>query len=451
MCCGKTIVRKSGRLPVCCGTQAHDATQTQCVDGYVHTRTNLGSTCCRTEIGWKCCEDNEGCCEHEDGSGEIVVVPGFRPACCDVADTGRQAECCSITMEKVGVLPACCEGVNVKPVCCRSPKNGNMLCCSAGTGQCCGQHPDSNAPEANKTSLATLQTTYSEEGVVSSEDIMARNSGAACCTSRGVWLEMCCRICKQFNRKSYCCADVKAVEQHINTHHSPAGHIISNHKSRSISVDEKYKPMPNGELVIPLAQKATSRPRTDKWWPIATGSSTSYSGCCNVHTGIQHGGSALTMPHRPHCCIAIGTFRPSCCAVWNVRKLCRCPNIKYSVNSRDDNNYMGHRQTHENHVDGRVHAVGLRGSTSYIGQNHFQKNQPFQYKVPQQEYESYNRRKEQGLDHQVRSSPEGTARFPIDKLHSAGFQLGKSQKGPLNGYLYLNGERFVYSRVVKKL
>lgn len=119
-CCqGRAIVRRNGQLPLCCGDYTRDTLPDQCRPGYQNDTTGLGSTCCRSaDTGaWKCCIRGQGCCDRDRGTA--IDVPGFRPACCHLANEDLTAQCCATTYEKVRVLPDCCRGARLTPVCCK--------------------------------------------------------------------------------------------------------------------------------------------------------------------------------------------------------------------------------------------------------------------------------------------------------------------------------------------
>ena len=139
-----------------------------CQDGNVRPQRRPGSTCCRRNNQWRCCSHGVGCCSggshrggsyspgsydaggyyagsrdtqtsyarsQEDGS---VDVPGFRPACCEIASTFAKSQCCSQITQKAGVMPSCCDTDRHRPTCCRTSSTSFMCCRSTyGTPRCC--------------------------------------------------------------------------------------------------------------------------------------------------------------------------------------------------------------------------------------------------------------------------------------------------------------------------
>ena len=105
-----------------------------CVSGQmVKKKTNLGSHCCMTDSGWKCCNKGEACCSYT-GSGQVEIT-GFRPVCCERGSYREKAECCANIKRTTGILPSCCKQPDLKPKCC-SRWDGSVECCPI-FGSCC--------------------------------------------------------------------------------------------------------------------------------------------------------------------------------------------------------------------------------------------------------------------------------------------------------------------------
>ena len=108
-------------------------------------RTSLGTTCCITPLGFRCCRAGGSCCT---GSEDTQRIPGFRPACCSIRDRREKAQCCGDVTQRTLVLPDCCNDVGVKPVCCE--RAGSLRCCSVVDGRCC---PPAVEPASRYTRL----------------------------------------------------------------------------------------------------------------------------------------------------------------------------------------------------------------------------------------------------------------------------------------------------------
>lgn len=193
-CAHKTIMRRDRyKLPRCCGESGYDALHDVCVDGYVNKRTDLGSNCCMTDRGWKCCAKTGTCCS-EVGSGQ-VDIPGFRPACCDIKATSEKAACCANTAETTGFVPSCCSNQPLRPKCCKR-FDGSSECCSGLNGYCCigrdnyygnTDTTQSNAirtyyPEVFSSPPTLTESPYNEVYPVATPSYNQVTSSQHCCT-----------------------------------------------------------------------------------------------------------------------------------------------------------------------------------------------------------------------------------------------------------------------------
>ncbi|KAK2172354.1 hypothetical protein NP493_971g00048 [Ridgeia piscesae] len=145
-CCGRAIIRRGTAM--CSGSQRYDTSRRRCVEGYQVRRTSLGTTCCITPLGFRCCRAGGTCCS---GSDSMQRIPGFQPACCAIRERREKARCCGEVTQRTLVLPGCCSDVSVKPVCCE--RAGALRCCSVIDGRCC-------PPAGRMTTTPRARTTY---------------------------------------------------------------------------------------------------------------------------------------------------------------------------------------------------------------------------------------------------------------------------------------------------